>query len=127
MSQHETRAEVLLQELMTEIDEGARFNRAAMLEISERHISLAVQADRNTRSVRQILKHIERICDVCGHETTSDGCAFCQKPSARVVQLAERMVAAGSFPQISASEGHELADFIFNLVEPIEKPNGKPE
>jgi hypothetical protein len=47
-------------------------------------------------------------CGACIAEKSSG-------PSPRIVELAERMVAVGQFPQISASEGHEVADYIFEL------------
>jgi len=43
---------------------------------------------------------------------------------ARLKELLERMTASGPFPQISASEGHELVDMVYEALEKeAETPN----
>lgn len=38
----------------------------------------------------------------------------------RLKELLERMTAAGKFPQISASEAHEVVDAVYKMQEQIE-------
>ncbi|MEC7520127.1 MAG: hypothetical protein VYE22_09700 [Myxococcota bacterium] len=44
----------------------------------------------------------------------------------RTVELAERLVAPGSFPQISASEGHELSDAVLHAAALVGEAAGEP-
>ncbi len=40
----------------------------------------------------------------------------CEQLDARAIELAQRLTAAGSFPQMSASEGHELSEAVLTTA-----------
>ncbi len=45
----------------------------------------AYELGKHTNQARDIIRHIERICEKCGHETTTDGCAHCLGNALRVI------------------------------------------
>lgn len=63
---------------MRQIDGGHR-SEAAWMDV------LAYAKQLEAANARHVLHHIERICEVCGHTKTEDGCANClrleMKPS----------------------------------------------